>query len=451
MYDQSLFNQAQASLERHEIVKRANPPDRAPLQPPDQAQPPAPLPNQAPLPDQVPPDQGPRIPLWRNPIIPPRDIVPPAPPPGLVPEDLIRRANQGDAAATAEVERILHNWAVQRGLLPSEPERQDNQLPFEYPSAANLAMASLPASITLGMMGAGLGGATGSLTGLLRGNTAEGLGRGIFRGGLTGAGLGGGLGLGAAAGSALSGGSPLGIALGSLLGGGVGGLGGYALGGKLLGSPVGRGTPRKSTKEAKAASAVLALVKKVESPKQVKREAITKLASTLSITKQALSPQLLQRAMQSGMRRFAAGTAAMQPQLLTAAQSPQGYRGVNQLLTHGNQLPVNLSAHPQISATYGVNPGTTAPSWGRLQRFSQAVESHYPGALQLPKHMDSSFPFSRELMRRFSTGTQSPNWWANRVARPTLAGAPAPGSLQGLQPSNIGPSATQYHGGNFSE
>lgn len=107
---------------------------------------------------------------------------------------------------------------------------------------------STPALLALlGLGGAAVGGAVpgsiiggglGSVAGAARGNTPEGVGRGVIRGGLTGAGVNlGGL-LGMLAGGAASD-SPSAVPLGALIGAGAGGLGGYSLGGYMLGKPEG--------------------------------------------------------------------------------------------------------------------------------------------------------------------------------------------------------------------
>ncbi len=89
--------------------------------------------------------------------------------------------------------------------------------------------------------GAGIGGLLGSAAGASRGNVSEGLGRGVVRGGMTGAGMGAGGYGGALLGEQLGNHPTIGGALGSL----AGGLGGYALSGKMLGEPAGKGHKEK--------------------------------------------------------------------------------------------------------------------------------------------------------------------------------------------------------------
>lgn len=98
------------------------------------------------------------------------------------------------------------------------------------------SMEALAAILGNASLGSGVGGALGSVAGNVRGNTPEGLGRGLIRGGITG----GGAGLGGLLGHGLGKGLGADPSMSALIGAGVGGLGGWAGSGKLIGKPAGK-------------------------------------------------------------------------------------------------------------------------------------------------------------------------------------------------------------------
>lgn len=132
----------------------------------------------------------------------------------------------------------------------------DIGVPEPQPGSASINVADIPMQHRLGTIPAvagaatampmvGVGGGLGALLGAIRGNTAEGLGRGVIRGGSTGMGMGAGAVLGAQLGDALGASPTTGAGLGAL----AGGAAGYFGSGAVLGPPAGRAKKPVPAKE----------------------------------------------------------------------------------------------------------------------------------------------------------------------------------------------------------
>jgi len=168
---------------------------------------------------------------------------------------------------------------------PWQKTSQSLQLPL-LPEPLQPSLSSRILPLLLGaaigrplLLGGGIGAAAGGITGANRGNAAEGIGRGLVRGGSTGLGASLGATLGGLGGAAMSN-DPRAAILGILLGGGLGAGTGWLGSGKLLG-------PSKTQKKKQ----VLAAHSSYKSVKTQKR-AVQALSPTLSLS-QSIAPVLL--------------------------------------------------------------------------------------------------------------------------------------------------------------